>query len=234
MRKVWLIAALALTLLLVSCRTTTTTTDYTDEQYDSVLSLVLERSQSDAIVNLFIRLNEYGDNMVPKDYSFLDEYRDRVPGMDSILGSWAHTITDFLIPNFDTFKTFVPELFATVKKPDSKALLQSSDDSISAYYRTACFDDMVTDLEVFLDGLDVSVWHDAAVQYMAWVSTRAMLYDEENPTMGQDFTEQELYHLVAEHLTDLFFTYLARYETLFRTTPDPGMDSLASAILGLE
>ncbi len=220
-------------LVLASCKTISISSDYTDDDYDYVVSVVRGRAEDDAIVNLFINLNEYSETMIPSEYSFLEYYRDKVPGLDKILSDWARTTTDYLIPNFDVFHSFITELFSKVEGIDGRKLIQEGDASISTFYSEQCFDTMVSDAEEFLKGMDVSFWNKAVIQYDAWVNTRTMLYNEDIATFDHIFTDDEVIAMFSRHLVDLFFTYFSQCEILFRTTPDPNMETIVTDILGL-
>ncbi len=229
-----LLVLIAIVFMLASCKTVTTETEYSQEDYELVYSLVLAQSRSDAVQNLFISLNEGQEDMIPSDYSFLRLYRSRVPGLDRILTNWATTTSGFLVPSFDVFQRFVAELFDSAAMPDCKEILNQGDDSISLYIKEQCQAEMVADIDAFIADIDVSAWRETVVQYSAWVNTRALLYDEENPAIGDIPTDEEIRRMLSQHLVDLFFSFLSKYETLFRTTPDPEMDSLAAEILGLQ
>ncbi len=236
MGKGRLLAVLTLVLLslvLASCKTISISSDYTDDDYTSVALLVRDRAENDAIVNFFISLNEYAETMIPTDYAFLGSYRDEVPGLDKILTDWATSTADYLIPNFDVFQAFIADLFSKVGEVDGRKLLQDEEGSISAFYKGKCTDTMVTDAEEFLKGIDVSSWSKAVIQYDAWVNTRALLYDEELPSFGRTFTDDEIISMLARHLVNRFFDYFTLYEILFRTTPDPNMEIIVTDILGL-
>lgn len=229
-----LLVLIAIVFMIASCKTVATTSEYTEEDYEYVYNLVLDRSRSDAELNLFINLNEGKEDMIPADYSFLKEYRYRVPGLDRILTNWSKTTRGLLVPNFDVFQKFVTELFSSTQKPDCKVVIEAGGDSISQYLREQCSAEMVADISAFITDLDVSAWREAAVQYSAWVNTREHLYEEDNPEIKAIPSDDEIREMLSQHLVDLFFTFLSKYETLFRTTPDPEMDSLAASILGLQ
>lgn len=229
-----MLVLMAIVFMLASCKTVATTSEYTEENYEYVYNLVLDRSRSDAVLNLFINLNEGKEDMIPADYSFLKEYRYKVPGLDRILTNWAQTTIGFLVPNFDVFQQFVMELFSSVEKPDCKAIIEAGGDSISQYLKEQCSAEMVADINAFLSNIDVSEWKETVVQYSAWVNTRELLYNEDNPSISSVPADEEIREMLSQHLVDLFFSFLSKYETLFRTTPDPEMDSLAASILGLQ
>ncbi len=229
-----LLVLIAIVFMLASCKTVATTSEYTEEDYEFVYNLVLNESRSDAVQNLFISLNEGKEDMIPSEYSFLKEYRSKVPGLDRILTNWSKTTRDFLVPSFDTFRQFVIEIFSSAEKPDCKTIIEAGDDSISQYFKEQCSAVMTADIKAFISDIDVSEWRETVVQYSAWVNTRELLYDEDNPEIGAIPTDEETREMLSQHLVDLFFTFLSKYETLFRTTPDPDMDSLAASILGLQ
>ncbi|MBR2281587.1 MAG: hypothetical protein IJ863_03085 [Spirochaetales bacterium] len=229
-----LLVLIIIAFTLVSCKTVATSADYDEETYESVYNLILDKSRSDAVLNLFISLNEGEEDMIPNEYSFLRDYRYRVPGLDRILTNWSRTTRGFLVPSFDTFQRFVSELFASVEKPDYRAIVESGGSPISLYLQQECSDAMTADIEGFISDIDVSAWNEAVVQYSAWANTRRLLYEEDNPEIVRGSTDDETRHMLAKHLVDLFFSVLQRYEFLFRTTPDPEMDSVAAAILGLQ
>jgi hypothetical protein len=229
-----LLVLIAIVFMIASCKTVAKTSEYTEENYEYVYNLVLDRSRSDAVLNLFINLNEGKEDMIPADYSFLKEYRYRVPGLDRILTNWSKTTRELLVPNFDVFQKFVTELFSSTQKPDCKVVIETGGDSISQYLREQCSAEMVADISAFITDLDVSAWRETAVQYSAWVNTREHLYEEDNPEIKAIPSDDEIREMLSQHLVDLFFTFLSKYETLFRTTPDPEMDGLAASILGLQ
>jgi len=237
MRKVSFLTVLllaSLMLLLPSCRSTVTEVEFTDEEYDQVLNLVLDKARSDSIIDIFKSLNEGSEDMIPSEFEFFEEYRYQVPGLDGILKNWAQTTMNHLVPSFDIFQQFVTELFSSVQAPNSRELLESGETSISDYYEAQCSDALYQNIYEFNAGLQVTELREAIVQYAAWSSTRALLYNTENPSVSTSHTDDELRALVSEYLVDLFFSYLSRHESMFRTTPDPEMDSLAAAILGLQ
>ncbi len=237
MRKVrflTLLTLISIALMLVSCKTAETELSYSDEEYDHVFGIVLEEAKSSSIMAIFKSLNEGTENMIPSEYSFFEQYRDQVPGLDRLLDNWAQTTMNYLVPSFDTFQKFISELFSSTASPNSRELLSAEDDSISKYYKAQCYGAIKENIDSFLSGLDITELREAIIQYNAWSSTRALLYDNENPYARMDYSDAELRSVVSEYLVDLFFSYFARYETLFRTTPDPEMESLAAAILGLQ
>lgn len=229
-----MLALIAITLLLASCRTIATTSELTDADYERVYGIVLQEAGNNAILDIFRSLNDGKESLIHPDYSFLDTYRSRIPGLDRILRNWTSTATGFLIPSFDRFQQLVKELFASVETPDCVKLLSDDDTSVSRYVRESCSDIMVETVGAFISDLDVSAWREALVQYSAWARARALLYDEDNPLLVAIPSDSETRQMIAPFLVDLFFSYMEKSESLFRTTPDPDMDSVAASILGLQ
>ena len=220
-------------LLLVSCKTTKNVESFTDEQYDYALHLVLDQAQSKTLTDLFKEFNEFSEPMVPEQFSEIERQRNEIPGMDLLIRQWSEDSILFLLQIYGRFTDYVETLKSQISFRNPKALLETGDDSISVLYSSLYLDDMARVISQYVQDMDFSSWQKTLVQYNAWISTRNMLFGENNELLDADMDSDQLITLFSYHLANLFFEHLSFSESLIRTTPDLSMDPIEAQVLGL-
>ena len=182
---------------------------------------------------MFRDMNELKENMIPEQYSAMDEFRSEIPGMDMLLTDWASYTTVFIIPMFDDFTSYTLQIAKSQKFTDPRALLDSGTSSVSLYMRRLHLNEITQTIRQSITDLDLSYWRMAVIQYNAWVNTRALLSGQEAKPLPSELSDASLLDLFASHLADLYFKHLSSAEVMIRTTPDPDMDQTAARVLGL-
>ena len=233
LRSAALFAVIFILIILVSCRSTETAPVFSDEEIEQTLNYVLIQSNDEAVSYMFRDLNELKENMIPEQYSAMDEFRNEIPGMDMLLTDWASYTTVFIIPMFDDFTSYTLQIAKSQKFTDPRALLDSGTSSVSLYMRRLHLNEITQTIRQSITDLDLSYWKMAVIQYNAWVNTRALLSGQEAKPLPSELSDASLLDIFASHLADLYFKHLSSAEVMIRTTPDPDMDQTAARVLGL-
>ncbi len=216
---------------LASCATGSTV--FPDEEVDYTMHYVLEKAEEQTVAALFMKLNEFSDPMVPQDYEIMVRMREVIPGMNGILNNWARQASAYVLGFYDSFREYSRSLVLSQSFPDPQALLGSGSNSISLYLRRILYNEVLGAIRDNLTDPDPSCWNEAVLQYNAWVNTQGLLDGEAAQTIPAPSDTEGVADMLADYLADLYFRSLASAETLIRTTPDLGMDSLAAQVLGL-
>ena len=233
LRSAALFAVIFILFILVSCRSTETAPVFSDAEIEQTLYYVLIHSNDEAVSYMFRDMNELKENMIPEQYSAMDEFRSEIPGMDMLLTDWASYTTVFIIPMFDDFTSYTLQIAKSQKFTDPRALLDSGTSSVSLYMRRLHLNEITQTIRQSITDLDLSYWRMAVIQYNAWVNTRALLSGQEAKPLPSELSDASLLDLFASHLADLYFKHLSSAEVMIRTTPDPDMDQTAARVLGL-
>ena len=233
LRSAALFAVIFILIILVSCRSTETAPVFSDEEIEQTLNYVLIHSNDEAVSYMFRDMNELKENMIPEQYSAMDEFRNEIPGMDMLLTDWASYTTVFIIPMFDDFTSYTLQIAKSQKFTDPRALLDSGTSSVSLYMRRLHLNEITQTIRQSITDLDLSYWRMAVIQYNAWVNTRALLSGQEAKPLPSELSDASLLDIFALHLADLYFKHLSSAEVMIRTTPDPDMDQTAARVLGL-
>ena len=233
LRSAALFAVIFILIILVSCRSTETAPVFSDEEIEQTLNYVLIQSNDEAVSYMFRDMNELKENMIPEQYSAMDEFRNEIPGMDMLLTDWASYTTVFIIPMFDDFTSYTLQIAKSQKFTDPRALLDSGTSSVSLYMRRLHLNEITQTIRQSITDLDLSYWRMAVIQYNAWVNTRALLSGQEAKPLPSELSDSSLLDIFASHLADLYFKHLSSAEVMIRTTPDPDMDQTAARVLGL-
>lgn len=223
-----LLFALLLTLL-VSCATTSTGLDATEDECLWTLEYVCNQTQQETVLGLFQDLNTYKEDFVPQKYAHLLSMRTTIPGMDRLLRDWAHCIADLFISNYDDFSTFTTELSLELEYPSPVAMILESDSSIGQTFKALYFSVIEQAVHSKLENADLGSWDAVVVQYNAWVTTQSVLGNDEYEAI----VETDIVSQVSSLIASLYFDKFMAKETLIRTTPDLNMDFVASRVLGL-
>ena len=230
-------AALAILAILVSlilvCCTTTTELSFTDEEIDFTMGYVMNLIEERTISELFMRLNEFSEPMVPAEYIVMNQLRHDIPGMDRILTDWSHQTITYILGFYESFRQYCAQIAGSQVFTDPRALLSSGSSSISLYMRRLHFDAMKQVIRQNISSIDPTYWQQAIIQYNAWVNTTNLLSGQNMKTFPAYSDTEEVVDMVAAHLADLYFKVFSTEEVLIRTTPDPDMDSTAARVLGL-
>ena len=233
LRSAALFAVIVILIILVSCKSTETAPVFSDEEIEQTLNYVLIQSNDEAVSYMFRDMNELKENMIPEQYSAMDEFRSEIPGMDMLLTDWASYTTVFIIPMFDDFTSYMLQIAKSQKFTDPRALLDSGTSSVSLYMRRLHLNEITQTIRQSITDLDLSYWRMAVIQYNAWVNTRALLSGQEAKPLQSELSDASLLDIFASHLADLYFKHLSSAEVMIRTTPDPDMDQTAARVLGL-
>lgn len=229
-------AALAMLVILVSvtmvcCRSTDRT--FSDEEISYTMHYVLQQTEQRTVSELFMRLNEFSESMVPEQYILMDQLRHDIPGMDRILSDWAHQTTAYILNLYERFTQYSAGIAEAQDFTDPAALLTSGSSSVSLYMRRLHFDEMKQVIRQNITDLDPTHWYEAVTQYNAWVNTTNLLTGQNMRTIAADSDAEKVMDMVAAHLADLYFKVFSAQEVLVRTTPDPDLDNTVARVLGL-
>ena len=225
------ILAILVSLTMVCC--TTTGLSFTDDEAAFTLDYVMHKIEEQTVSELFMRLNEFKEPMVPSEYIVMDQLRDVIPGMDRILTDWAHQTTTYILGLYESFRQYSADITEEQVFADPRALLSSGSSSISLYMRRLHFDEMKQVIEQNITEIDPTYWKQAVIQYNAWVNTTNLLTGQNLKTFSTDFGTEAVMDMIAAHLADLYFKVYSTEEVLIRTTPDPDLDSTVARVLGL-
>ena len=237
MRKALLPALVALAismLVLTSCASSNKERTLSEDECRYTLDLVFRQANDSAVPEMFIAMNELDDSMVMSEYSFLNDLRHTIPGMDRLLMLWELAVSSSVIPSFDLFSSYLTTMADEVVYPNPVQMIESGTDSISLFILADKGDSMALVIRDHLLNLDVSPWREVAVQYNSWASTREKLYGEQAPRIDADMDSKEIIALLSHRLVEIYISYLRKEEMMIRTTPNADMDPVASRVLGLD
>ena len=237
MRKALLPALVALAismLVLTSCASSNKERTLSEDECRYTLDLVFRQANDSAVPEMFIAMNELDDSMVMSEYSFLNDLRHTIPGMDRLLMQWELAVSSSVIPSFDLFSSYLTTMADEVVYPNPVQMIESGTDSISLFILADKGDSMALVIRDHLLNLDVSPWREVAVQYNSWASTREKLYGEQAPRIDADMDSKEIIALLSHRLVEIYISYLRKEEMMIRTTPNADMDPVASRVLGLD
>lgn len=230
-RAALLMIAIMVSLSMVCCRTATLS--FTDDEIDFTLHYVMQQIEDRTVSELFMRLNEFSEPMVPAEYIVMDLLRHDIPGMDRILTDWARQTTTYILSFYESFRQYSAGITESQTFSDPGVLLSSGSSSISLYMRRLHFDEMKQVIKQNITDIDPTYWQQAVIQYNAWVNTTNLLNGQSLKTIPTNFDAEKVIDMTAAHLADLYFKVYTTEEILIRTTPDPDMDSTAAKVLGL-
>ena len=237
MRKALLPALVALAismLVLTSCASSNKERTLSEDECRYTLDLVFRQANDSAVPEMFIAMNELDDSMVMSEYSFLNDLRHTIPGMDRLLMLWELAVSSSVIPSFDLFSSYLTTMADEVVYPYPVQMIESGTDSISLFILADKGDSMALVIRDHLLNLDVSPWREVAVQYNSWASTREKLYGEQAPRIDADMDSKEIIALLSHRLVEIYISYLRKEEMMIRTTPNADMDPVAARVLGLD
>jgi len=198
------------------------------------LNYVLKLATDRAIPALFSDINNYKISMVPFQYDFLNTLRPTIPGMDRLLHLWEEDVLSHIMPYFDEVHTYLEAMVQGYQFQNPVQLIESGISSISEDIRKNREAEMAEVIRYRLTGLNTEPWRNVAIHYNAWAISRENLYNEINPRISVDMSNDAIITLLSHHLVDIYIRTLAFYEKLIRTTPDPTMDSVVSRVLGID
>ena len=219
-------------LLLAGCATAVSEAELTEDAYFLAVETVALQARDSAVTNLFLHLNEGSETMVPPEYPFLTEKRKDIPGLDELLSGWSRTVSEFAVTRYTEFSQYVESVIVSPLITNPRYLVDNGVDSVSSFFRAQLEEQMQ---QIVYDGiadLDTSAWESILVQYEAWTATRKLLLQEENPAIDENDNDGR--KIAAKALIQAFFKYMEDSEVLFRTTPNPDLDSRTARILGLD
>lgn len=237
MRKALLPALVALSiimLVLTSCASSNKERTLSEDECSYTLDLVFRQANYNAVPEMFIALNELEDSMVMSEYSFLNDLRQTIPGMDRLLRQWELVVASSVIPSFDLFSSYLTNMADELVYPNPVQMIESGTDSISTFILEDKGDSMALVAKDHLQDLDVSVWREVAVQYNSWASTREKLYGEQAPRIDAEMEASQIIALLSHRLVEIYISYLRKEEIMIRTTPNADMDPVAARVLGLD
>ena len=237
MRKALLPALVTLAifmLVLTSCASSNKERTLSEDECRYTLDLVFRQANDSAVPEMFIAMNELDDSMVMSEYSFLNDLRHTIPGMDRLLMQWELAVSSSVIPSFDLFSSYLTTMADEVVYPNPVQMIESGTDSISLFILADKGDSMALVIRDHLLNLDVSPWREVAVQYNSWASTREKLYGEQAPRIDADMDSKEIIALLSHRLVEIYISYLRKEEMMIRTTPNADMDPVAARVLGLD
>ena len=237
MRKALLSALfiLAMTMLvLTSCASSKKDRTLSEDDCRYTLDLVFRQANDRAVPEMFIEMNEQRVSMVMSDYSFLNDMRDTIPGMDRLLKQWELIVTSNVIPSFDLFSSYLSAMADEIVYPNPVEMIESRTDSISQFILEDKGQSMAMVVKDHLLDLDVSTWRQVAIQYNSWASTREKLYGENAPRIDAEMASEDIIALLSHRLVEIYISYLSQEEMMIRTTPDADMDPVAARVLGLD
>ncbi len=219
-------------LLLAGCATAVSEAELTEDAYFLAVETVALKARDNAVTNLFLHLNQGTEAMVPAEYSFLVSKRENIPGLDGLLKKWSATVSEFAVTRYTEYSEFAESVIVTPLIGNPRDLLDAGIDSVSSFFRSQLEEQMIQAVYAETENLDTSAWESILVQYDAWTATRKLLLQEENPAIDEN--DKDGRKIAAKALIQAFFKYMEDSEVLFRTTPNPDLDSRTARILGLD
>jgi len=215
-------------LFLSSC-STTKKFETTQEECDYALHYVLEKANESTLSTFFFRITEI-ELFLPSNLSFIAQNANVIPGMPKLLNEWTKEMQTSTLDWFEGFATLTQTLVKETTFEDPEKLVITNDYSASLILEKNYRDRILAYIQTMLTSADKTKWNEIATQYEAWVKTRKILFDIDEPTLeGSNIVTN-----MAEYICNLYFEDLKTAESLLRTTPDPNANAVVAKVFGLD
>jgi len=166
--------------------------------------------------------------MIPVSYSVLDENRNSIPGLNSLLNSWDEEFSIYLISSFEKVLENVNTVGANIKFDNPFAFVNESDTSASDYFLKLHGNSILTYIYSVAANADYTTLEKARNQYNIYIRTSNFVYGTSEEELPENNNASEFGTLFYNNFVQL----LRNNERLFRTTPDPYLDPRVKAVFG--
>jgi len=224
---------LLICLALVSCSTVHNDAEGTIDAEDLTetdAAYALEYALTTALIDSGQQLIQYikTHSLVPQSYSVLEENRNTIPGLNSLLETWDEEFSAYLIRSFEEILESVNTVSSEVRFDDPFAFVYESDTSASDYFLELYGMSILTYIYSVAAKADYSTLEKARNQYNIYIRTSNFVYGKSDAELAENRNADEFGTLFYNTFTQL----LRNNERLFRTTPDPYLDPRVKAVFG--
>jgi len=166
--------------------------------------------------------------LIPVSYSVLDENRNDIPGLNSLLNSWNEEFSTYLISSFEKVLESVNTVGSTIKFENPFDFVKESDTSASDYFMKLHGNAILTYIYTVTANADYTTLEKARNQYNIYIRTSNFVYGSSEEELPENDNAGEFGTLFYSNFVQL----LRNNEKLFRTTPDPYLDPRVKAVFG--
>lgn len=167
-------------------------------------------------------------SLLPKSYAVLEENRNIIPGLNSLLESWDEEFSDYLVQAFESVLESVDMISSDITFSDPFAFVNESDTSTTDYLLKLHGSAILTYIYKIASEADYSTLEKARNQYNIYIRTSNFVNGTDNKELEENNNVDEFASLFYRTFTQLLRTN----EKLFRTTPDPYLDPRVKAVFG--
>jgi len=166
--------------------------------------------------------------LIPASYSVLDENRNSIPGLNSLLNSWDEEFSTYLISSFEKVLENVNTVGSNIKFDDPFTFVKESDTSASDYFLKLHGNSILTYIYTVAANADYTTLEKARNQYNIYIRTSNFAFGTAKEELAENDNAGEFGTLFYNNFVQL----LRNNEKLFRTTPDPYLDPRVKAVFG--
>ena len=218
---------------LVSCSTSNIDTEGTIDAEDLTetdAAYALEYALTTALIDSGQELIQYirTHSLIPQSYAVLEDNRNTIPGLNSLLESWDEEFSTYLVQSFEVILETLSTVGSDVRFNDPFAFVQESDTSASDYFLKLHGTSILTYIYSVTAQADYSTLEKARNQYNIYIRTSNFVYGKSDDELAENMNADEFGALFYNTFTQM----LRNNEKLFRTTPDPYLDSRVKAVFG--
>ena len=190
----------------------------------------LEYALTTALIDSGQQLVQYikTHSLIPQSYSVLEENRNSIPGLNSLLETWDEEFSTYLVRSFEEILETVDIVSSGIRFDDPFSFVQESDTSASDYFLKLHGISILTYIYTVASQADYSTLEKARNQYNIYVRTSNFVYGTSGVELAENNNADEFGTLFYNTFTQL----MRNNERLFRTTPDPYLDPRVKAVFG--
>ena len=219
-------------LLLASCSSSASAETNVDAEdlTESDASYALEYALTTALIDTGQQMIQdiRTRKLIPASYSVLDENRNDIPGLNSLLNSWDDEFAIYLISSFEQVLESVNTVGSTIIFEDPFAFVKQSDTSASDYFLSLYGNSIFDYIYSVASNADYTTLEKARNQYNIYIRTSNFVYGSSEEELAENNNANEFGILFYNNFVQL----LRNNERLFRTTPDPYLDPRVKAVFG--
>ncbi len=215
-----------LAVMLSSCVTKSSQFNESDANY--VMHTVLETSINKAISKT-VTYVDTSETFIPKSYSVLEDNRHTVAGLDSLLCDWTDYVKQYTAVRIPDFRLILDNLSESFVFADPVNIAKGSKTSVTELFKSRNLIALTKEINELLSDIDTTAFERAANQYNQWVNSSNKLI---NTKPLNTIKVTSVKPQITAELLQIFFENMAFSEELFRTTPQPDMESVVEHVLG--
>ena len=224
---------LLLCLASVSCSTSRAEAESSvdvEDLTETDAAYALEYALTTALIDSGQQLIQYikTHSLIPQSYAVLEENRNTIPGLNSLLESWDEEFSSYLVQAFETVLESVDTVSSGIRFDDPFSFVRESDTSASDYFLELHGSSILTYIYSVTAQADYSTLEKARNQYNIYIRTSNFVYGKTDAELAENNNADEFRTL----FYNTFIQLLRNNERLFRTTPDPYLDPRVKAVFG--